>query len=97
MVTVDPYYLRDVITIEMNVAEIPPTPQELPALKAQAVAARTVASWKAANMGYVLGQEGGWGYINNCSFAFLWFMRNFRGESRHIWCFDTFPATIYGG
>jgi hypothetical protein len=64
-VTVDPSYLRDVITIEMNVGEIPPMPQELPALKAQAVAARTVASWKAANQYYTLGSEGGIGYINN--------------------------------
>jgi len=23
--------------------------------------------------------------LRSCSFAFLWFMRNFRGESRHIW------------
>jgi hypothetical protein len=64
-ITVDPYYLRDVITIEMNVGEIPPTEQELPALKAQAIAARTVASWKAVNLGYTLGSEGGWGHINN--------------------------------
>lgn len=64
-ITVDPYYLRDVVTIEMNVGEIPPTLQELPALKAQAIAARTVASWKAVNQYYTLGSEGGPGYINN--------------------------------
>ena len=38
-----------------------------------------------------------WSLTNYCSFAFLWFMRNFRGESRHIWYFDALPATIYGG
>jgi hypothetical protein len=48
-ISVDPYYLRDVIAIEMNVGQIPPTLRELPALKAQAIAARTVADWKFIN------------------------------------------------
>jgi hypothetical protein len=70
-ITVDPYYLRDVVTIEMNVGQIPPTLPELPALKAQAIAARTVASWKAVNLPYAydfgdgFGLVGGPGYINN--------------------------------
>jgi hypothetical protein len=52
-IIVEQYYLRDVITTEMNVGEIPPTEQELPALKAQAIAARTVASWKVANLPFL--------------------------------------------
>jgi hypothetical protein len=44
-------YLQDVLTLEMDIAGIPP---ELQALKAQAVASRTVASWKAVQSGYTL-------------------------------------------
>jgi len=43
-IDVENYYLKDVIGTEMNVNGIPP---EIEALKAQALASRTVASWKA--------------------------------------------------
>jgi len=64
-------YLQDVLTIEMDVAEIPPVPEEFQAFKAQAVAARTFASWKAVNLEYTYyppngdPPEGGNGHINN--------------------------------
>jgi len=52
-------YLPDVLAREMNVVENNPT---LEALKAQALAARTVATWKAVTPGQYDGQSN---YINN--------------------------------
>jgi hypothetical protein len=31
-----------------------------------------------------------------CSFAFLWFMRNFLESDRHIWCFALPKTAKYG-
>jgi len=54
-VVVDGSYLKDVIATEMNLAEITPD-TEGEALKAQAVASRTVANWKSVYSGW-LGQQ----------------------------------------
>jgi hypothetical protein len=43
------YYLKDVIAVEMNLAQITPDP-ESEALKAQAIASRTLVNWKSAKM-----------------------------------------------
>jgi hypothetical protein len=59
------YYLQNVLPNEMNFAQIPP---EAEALKAQAVASRTVGSWKAANGPWDDGKgklDGVWARINN--------------------------------
>ncbi len=45
-VDVEQYYLRDVIAVEMDLVELSP---ESEALKAQAVASRTVANWKSVH------------------------------------------------
>lgn len=46
LVDVENDYLLDVLPREMNMAENNPTPDVLPALQAQALAARSVAAWK---------------------------------------------------
>jgi len=56
------YYLRNVLPNEMNFAEILPDP-DAEALKAQAVAARTVASWKSAQQPEAIVR--GFNVINN--------------------------------
>lgn len=60
-------YLQDVLTVEMDIAGIPPADEAFQAFKAQAVAARTFASWKAVNQGYIYPPDntGGYTYINN--------------------------------
>lgn len=65
IVNVEQDYLRDVIATEMNLAQIPP---ELEALKAQAIASRSVASWKSDNGPWDNGfgePYGVWPRINN--------------------------------
>jgi len=54
-IDVENYYLKDVIAAEMNVKGIPP---ELDALKAQAIASRTVASWKTFWSPWIVDQDG---------------------------------------
>jgi Stage II sporulation protein len=49
---VEEFYLKDVVATEMNLAEITPD-TEGEALKAQAVASRTVANWKAVHSGWM--------------------------------------------
>lgn len=44
MINPENFYLDDVLATEMNLAQIPPEPE---ALKAQAVASRSIATWKA--------------------------------------------------
>jgi peptidoglycan hydrolase-like amidase len=67
IVNVEQDYLRDVLATEMNLAQITPDP-EGEALKAQAIASRSVASWKSANGPWDNGfgePYGVWPRINN--------------------------------
>jgi peptidoglycan hydrolase-like amidase len=71
-VDIENYYLKNVLPREMDVAGNPPTLEALEALKAQALAARSIADWKAKNWGqdsfkaianYTVSQyQGGGGY-----------------------------------
>lgn len=67
IVNVEQDYLRDVLATEMNLAQITPDPGGQ-ALKAQAVASRSVASWKSSNGPWDNGfgePYGVWPRINN--------------------------------
>ena len=67
IVNVEQDYLRDVIATEMNLAQIIPDPQG-EALKAQAIASRSVASWKSDHGPWDNGfgePYGVWPRINN--------------------------------
>jgi hypothetical protein len=71
-----------VLAIEMNIDEIPPASEAFQAFKAQAVAARTVASWKAVHPGYILGEEGGRTYINNSTTGYQAFIPGYYNDSQ---------------